>query len=321
MVLLQPSSSSGNPAANKTPLAGSKVCSRSPGSNDDTATFRASSRRAKRYVHKNSPSRWAYPPATRLNGNLTDELPRLQHRPLYLVVVVAATIATTATTTTDTPGLDLALPHLQRDLSPLLHPPMPPLRARNVHHPASARDQQQQQQQQQQQPPQTQSRALRHGVRLRALGRTNRSWSEREAQRKRRLYDRQGSCLDDCDYPSECHHLRSEMRQPFTMVDGGEVSPLSPLALSSATSSMEEAARSILRMGVVEEADCVFAAADYLESRFAEARRGENSGLGFDVYVDAPEREDWEEWWDVDSGYGAASEDEDVDMVYEDIRG
>ncbi|KAF3805464.1 hypothetical protein GCG54_00002809 [Colletotrichum gloeosporioides] len=142
---------------------------------------------------------------------------------------------------------------------------------------------------------------------------TNPSWGERESQRKTRLYDRVGSCRDDCDYPSECHHLRSEMRQRFTVVDSGEVSPISP-------PSMEEAARSILGMGV-EEADCIFAAADYLESRFAEARRGEISGLGFDVYADAPEREEWEEWWDDDSGYGAASEDEDVDMVYEDIRG
>ncbi|KAJ0340532.1 hypothetical protein COL922a_003342 [Colletotrichum nupharicola] len=119
---------------------------------------------------------------------------------------------------------------------------------------------------------------------------TKPSWGEREAQRKRRLYDRMGSCRDDCDYPSECHHLRSEMRQRFTMVDSDEVSPISP-------PSMEEAAR------------------------FAGAHRGENSGLGFDVYVDAPEREEWEDWWDDDSGYGAASEDEDVDMVYEDIRG
>ncbi|KAF4869912.1 hypothetical protein CGCSCA1_v010910 [Colletotrichum siamense] len=145
-------------------------------------------------------------------------------------------------------------------------------------------------------------------------------WGEREAQRKRRLYDRVGSCRDDCDYPSECHHLRSGLWQRFTVVDGGEVSPLSPLALSPDSPSMEEAARSILRMGV-EEADCVFAAADYLESRFAGAHQGENSGLGFDVYVDAPERQEWEDWWDDDRGYGAASEDEDVDMVYEDIRG
>ncbi|KAF0325241.1 hypothetical protein GQ607_007568 [Colletotrichum asianum] len=149
---------------------------------------------------------------------------------------------------------------------------------------------------------------------------TNPSWGEREAQRRSRLYDRKGSCRDDCDYPSECHHLRSEMRQRFTGVDGGEVSPLSPLALSPDSPSMEEAARSILRMDV-EEADCVLAAPDYLESRFAEARRGEISGLGFDVYVDAPLREESEEWCDDDSGYGAASEDEDVDMVFEDIRG
>ncbi|CAI0655076.1 unnamed protein product [Colletotrichum noveboracense] len=123
---------------------------------------------------------------------------------------------------------------------------------------------------------------------------TKPSWGEREAQRKRRLYDRVGSCRDDCDYPSECHHLRSEMRQRFTMVDSDEVSPISP-------PSMEEAARSILRMGV-EEADCVFAQRIIWRA-------------------DAPEREEWEDWWDDESGYGAASEDEDVDMVYEDIRG
>ncbi|KAF4903826.1 hypothetical protein CGCF415_v001997 [Colletotrichum fructicola] len=104
-------------------------------------------------------------------------------------------------------------------------------------------------------------------------------WGEREAQRKRRLYDRVGSCRDDCDYPSECHHLRSGLWQRFTVVDGGEVSPLSPLALSPDSPSMEEAARSILRMGV-EEADCVFAAADYLESRFAGAHQGEKLRVG-----------------------------------------